>query len=199
MELNNLVFDKYSVSGLKKKLIVYSISLTIFVVLFMLSVALFIASFMRAVNDTLNFVLVMFLILANILYIVSFIIMIVKTKKITNKVNKGETVTQKLQKPIKLDLDKKFSTLEIIFIVCDAIIALGTIFTIISLCIYFKFELLANLGLMLLIFTYSISYTILMLIEKEMYKFMCLKQKQSHEQKIEDNVENKIENNNQNN
>ena len=125
--------------------------------------------------------------------------MIVKTKKITNKVNKGETVTQKLQKPIKLDLDKKFSTLEIIFIVCDAIIALGTIFTIISLCIYFKFELLANLGLMLLIFTYSISYTILMLIEKEMYKFMCLKQKQSHEQKIEDNVENKIENNNQNN
>ena len=56
MELNNLVFDKYSVSGLRKKVVVSSIYLAIFVVLFALSIVLFVASFMRAVNDTLSYV-----------------------------------------------------------------------------------------------------------------------------------------------
>ena len=151
MELNNLVFDKYSVRGLRKKVVVSSIYLAIFVVLFALSIVLFVASFMRAVNDTLNFVLVVFLILANALYVANCIILIVKTNKTIKLICEKGNITQKLKTPLKIDLNKKFSSLEILYIVCDVIIAFATIFTIIALCLNFEFGLLSNLGLMILL------------------------------------------------
>lgn len=196
MELNNLVFDKYSVSGLRKKVVVSSIYLAIFVVLFALSIVLFVASFMRAVNDTLNFVLVVFLILANALYVANCIILIVKTNKTIKLICEKGNITQKLKTPLKIDLNKKFSSLEILYIVYDVIIAFATIFTIIALCLNFEFGLLSNLGLMILILTFSSFNTIIILQDKEMYKFMCLKQKQENEKKLEDKGNEKGEENN---
>lgn len=170
MKIDSIVYTKDNIKSLNIKKCVMLAYIVLFGVLFLSSITVFTFLCIKNNKDILSFLICCFSILISAFYVVTNVFNIKKINILNKMLQKQGKYEQKLNTPLNVNENSKLSTTAIIFIVCDALILLATITSIVFLCLEFSFKVLAETLFMVLILSYSSQALITTLIEDKIYK-----------------------------
>lgn len=170
MKIESVVYTKENVKSLNIKKYLMLAYIILFGILFLSSITIFTLLCIRGVKDILSYLVCCFSILISVFYVVTNVFNIKKINILNKMLQKHGKYEQKLNNPLNINENSKLSTTAIIFIVCDALILLATITSVVFLCLEFSLEVLAETLFMVLILSYSSQSLITTLMEDKIYK-----------------------------
>ncbi len=170
MNIESVVYTKENIKSMNAKKYVLLAYIVLFSIMLLASTTIFIFLFLRGRKDILSFLLCCFSIIISVFYVVANVINIKKINILNKMLQTQDKYEQKLNNSLKVNEKSILSTTAIIFIVCNVLILLATITSVIFLCLEFSLEMLAETLFMVLILGYSSQTLITTIIEDKLYK-----------------------------
>lgn len=187
MEINSIEYNDKSIKYLKQKIILYFVFLVLFSALFVTSVTLLVLLITNNIKEFLSYIVVIFQMLGNGLYVFTCIATILQTKKLFNRINAEGSFTVPVNPSIKVNYNKKITTMALVYLICAVVLLIATIGSIVMLCLTFSITMLAEVLFMVLILCFAVLITISTTIEDTRIKVTLVTSKANINESETDN------------